>query len=411
MRISASQIYQRAIDSMRTQNSRLAQLQEQMDGKRVHTPSDDPFSFSQIDLMNQWIKTTEQFDNNRKLSEGVLAFEESVLANAVRSLQDLRELQVSAGDTSLSKEDRKSMAIKAQNIVLELQQLANSQDTNGNYIFSGSLSKTEAISRTSTNQYVYNGDETQRFQFISQGSAVALNDTAKAIFMQIANGNGDFTVTDKPPLNTGSAILTTGSVVNRAAYVPDNYTLQFALNTSNQLVVMVSGVNSGNVIPSTGNPDDAPLYQAGTSIQFNGIELVANGAPIAGDSYSINPSHNESLFSTGQRIVDNLNASFESASDRARSATENNQLMAQIDTALANVINSQAAVGARLNQLSSAEELNSQLILTGQTTLVSLEEADLAEVISSYSMQAMYLEIAQKSFTRIQGLSIFNYLR
>jgi flagellar hook-associated protein 3 FlgL len=402
-------MYRIAIQSMNNQKTALAKLQEQTDGRRIHTPSDDPVASAQIGALNQWLNTTKQLDANRLTAEGVIAYEESILGKSVKALQDLRALQVKAGDPVLSLSDRQSMAVQAQNILLELQGLANTQDSNGNYIFSGSETNKEAITLNLSGQYSYNGDETQRYLPIASSITVALNDTAKALFMQLPNGNGDFTVTATAS-NTGSGVLTTGSVINRASYVADNYTLKFALNTNNQLVVMVSGTASGNVLPTTGNPDDAPLYQVGASIQFNGMEIIATGQPNAGDSFALNPKQNESIFSTGLRIINNLNSAVHASSDRALVSTENNQLLAQLDTALNTLLNAQAQAGLRLNQVSAAEKINADLTLTGETTIGNLRDANLEEVISDFSLQTLYLEIAMKTFTRVQGLSIFNYV-
>ncbi|SPX62805.1 hypothetical protein [Legionella feeleii] len=204
--------------------------------------------------------------------------------------------------------------------------------------------------------------------------------------------------------------MTSGTVYDAAIFVPDDYTLQFALNSSNQLVVMVSGVSSGSVIPPTGLVDDAPVYESGSTISFNGIQITVSGEPQVGDSFAINPARNESLFSTVARMVDNLNSPFASPIDKAIVQTENNQLLDQFDTALDNIIAYQAQVGARLNQLDVADQVNSDLIETSTETLSSLEDVNLPEVAVKLDLQRIYLQAAQQSFARIQGLTVFNYI-
>ncbi|STX47800.1 flagellar hook-associated protein 3 FlgL [Legionella hackeliae] len=134
------------------------------------------------------------------------------------------------------------------------------------------------------------------------------------------------------------------------------------------------------------------------------------GQPGVGDSFSIRPSQNESLFSTVDRMVVNLNRSFLTAADKAVVETENHQLLDQLDSALDNLLAFQAQVGARLNQLDVAEQVNGDVLQTSQETLSSLEDINLAEVAVKLELQQVYLQAAQQSFAKIQGLSLFDYI-
>jgi flagellar hook-associated protein 3 FlgL len=411
MRISTGQIYQRALNNILNQSAQVSLWQDQLSTeKRVQVASDDPIAAAKINLMRQRISATEQLDKNRQNAQGMLGLEENMLSQTVVLTQRLRELQIGAANSPLSEADRKSTSLEVQQLLNQLQQLANSQDNEGNYLFSGSQVLAQPITRLFNGQYLYNGDDTQRFQAVSSGSLLAINDSGKNIYMKIPSGNKDFAVKELPPGNTGSVSLSTGSVSNRAAYIADNYTISFALNSTNQMVVMVSGAVSGNVIPATGLPDDAPLYQPDASITFNGIEITAAGDPVAGDSFSIKPSQSESIFSTVQRMFDNLNQPFSQPSERARTVTENNQILVQLDSAIENFSHYLSEIGSRLNQLDVAEQSNTDLLITSKAILQQAEGIDYAEVITKFNLQIVSLQAAQQSFVKIQGLSAFNYM-
>ncbi|WP_028389061.1 flagellar hook-associated protein FlgL [Legionella fairfieldensis] len=410
MRISTNQIFQRSLDSVFIQQSKMLKLQQQLSSqKKIQSPSDDPIAASQIDLMKQSIDFTQSMQLNLDAAVNELSFEESVLGNTINVLQKLRNLQIQASNSSYSRDDRKAIAVEMQNLLDQLQDLGNTRDSYGNYIFAGSQVANEPFTLNPSGQYIYNGDETQRLQLVSSGVQMPVNDNGNDVFMRIRNGNGTFTVA-QPPTNTGDAFATTGSVVNAAAYVADDYTVSFVLNTSNQLVVMVSGVTSGFIIPPTGLPDDAPLYQNGGAVNFNGIQITVAGTPQSGDSFMVNPSRNESVFSTIARMITNLNRPYDTAPDKAAVQTENNQLMEQMDSALNNILAYQAQVGARLNQLDIAKEVNSDVITICKETLSTVEDVNLAEIAVNLSLQEVYLQVAQQSFARIQGLSVFNYI-
>ncbi|MCE0724050.1 flagellar hook-associated protein FlgL [Legionella resiliens] len=412
MRISTNQIYQNSLNSLLLKQERVAKLQEQLSENflKVRYSSDDPIAFAQIELMNQRINITELLQKNRESADSALSMEESILNDCTTSLQRLREIQVKAGNATLSEQDRKALAIEANIILNELLDYANTKDINGDYMFSGGQTTTLPFSISSSGQYVYNGDSTQRFQLVASSLQMAVNDPGDALFMRIPNGNGSFTIKQTGTPNTGTASINTGSVTTPSAYVPDNYTMSFALNSQGQLVVMVSGAVSGNVIPPTGLPDDAPLYEEGMSISFNGMEMKVSGMPNPGDAFSIAPSQNESVFATIQNMINNLNQPYSSATEKAAATTVNNQILAQIDSSLTTILDARANLGARLNQLEHAETANSDLIEQSQIILKRLQEVDPLAAATEFKQELYNLEVAQQSFVLIQGLSVFNFI-
>lgn len=410
MRISTSQIYQRGTVNMLQQQEKALKLYEQLSsGLRVNIPSDDPIASTQIELMNQRISSTELLQKNREAAESALTLEESIISGTVSSLQRVHEIQVQAGNSALSEADRKALAVEAKTILNQLYDYANSKDNNNSYMFSGGQSTIPAVSVNAAGQYVYNGDSMQRYQAVSGNLQIAINDTGDDVFMRIANGNGRFAIS-APAANAGTAVLTTGAVINSATYVADDYTLNFALNSAGEMVVMVTGAASGDEIPASGLVDDAPLYHEGAAINFNGMELTIEGLPVAGDAFSIKPAKNESVFSTVQRMINNLNQPFGTAVEKAATQTENNQLLAQLESSLNHMLSYQADLGARLNQLDSADTLNSNMLTISQSTLKQLREIDPTKVATEYNLQLVNLQAAQQGFVRIQSLSVFNYL-
>jgi len=411
MRIATSQIYEHNSSRLMSLQERVIKLNQMISSEnRVSTPSDDPIAAAQIELMSQRINSTLLLQKNRQAAESSLTLQDGILGDTSSSLQRLREIQLQAGNSALSESDRKALATEAKVLLNQMQDLANTRDSAGNFMFSGGQSGTQAISINSAGQYIYAGDSTQRFQGVTGSLQIAISDTGDNVFMRIPNGNGKFTINNTATPNTGTAAVSSGSVVNAGAYVPDNYTMSFASNSSGQTVVMVSGVSSGNVIPPTGLVDDAPLYHENEAITFNGMSMTVTGAPMAGDSFSIAPSQNESVFSTVQRMIANLGKPYGSAEEKAATQTENNQLLDQLDSALTNILDVRADVGARLNQLTSAYNTNISLIDASVEAMASLQKIDSYAVASEYALQVLNLQVAQQSFARIQGLSLFNYI-
>ncbi len=411
MRISANQIYQRGLNNIMAQQERLSKIAQQFaSGQKVEIPSDDPIAAAQIDLINQRMGITDILQKNRQNAENSLGFEEKILDGVMPVLLRLKDLQLSSINDAMSGSDRKSLAVEAKILLNELQNYANTLDSNGNFLFSGGKTTTQAISLDASGQYVYNGDSTQRFLPVSGTLQIATNDTADALFMRILNGNGNFTVQTGAIPNAGTGSVTTGTVTNPTAYVADDYTMTLATNTQGQLVVMVTGATSGNVLPPSGLADDAPLYTEGGVVSFNGMELTMNGVPQAGDSFVINPAKNESIFSTVQRMISNLSKPYDTATEKAATKTENNQLLSQLESAFNNISDYRSQLGARLQQLESADNANTNLMDICEQTRSQLRDADMTQVVTDLKRQEVSLQMAQQSFARIQSLSLFNFL-
>ncbi len=221
--------------------------------------------------------------------------------------------------------------------------------------------------------------------------------------MNAPAGNGQFSISQPATPNSGTAIASAGSVSNPAAVVQGDYTINFTMSSG---VMMVSVDMGGNQILAP-----AP-YNNGETLNFKGMQVKITGSPADGDSLVVSTGTKESLFTTVKRMIDALNRPYANASapERAVTLTENNQLLAQLDSALNNVLVYQSDVGSRMNLVENAQTINDNLLLTSQTTLKSLQEIEPADVYSQMSLQLVNLQAAQKSFVNIQNLSAFNYV-
>lgn len=401
MRISTNQIYERNLANMMAQNEKVMKLNNQLaTGMRVNTPSDDPVASSQIELMNQRINLADLYQKNNKEIESNLNLEEGILGALVERIQSLQSLQIRAGNMSLNQEDRKALATEAQNILDQLVAEANTTGLTGEYIFAGSKANTAPISRVPNADsftYTYNGDNKPRYQAISDSLQVAVSDPGDDLFMNIAAGNGSFSVKQTANPNNGSVAASGGEVPDPSQYIPGNYTIAISGNA----VTVTDGGNN--------TVYNAP-YESGRSISFNGISINLSGNAEDGQTFSISSAKKESIFSTVQRMVDNLKVDMSTGAGKALIQTENDQILQQLDSALINFTTHRSDVGARLNQLETTRITTDNLSFISKEALKQLQEADPISVATQYNFQLVSLQAAQQSFIKIQNLSIFNYI-
>lgn len=396
MRVSTRGSYEQALRMMQQLQSALDRTQQQIStGKRLLSPSEDPIAASRGLAIRESLARLEQFDRNATVAANRLGDEENALTSVNDTLQRVRELALQANNGTQSNETRRLIAIEMREHLEQLVQLANQQDGNGRYLFSGNRDTSTPVTR-SADTFIYNGDQGQRLVRIGEGRQIPDGDSGDDVFFRIRNGNGAFQVT--PAANGGSAVVGAGSLVDPAAWDSGTYTVRFPDAASYEVV------DSGGTVIATA------AFEDGDSIAFQGIEFTVTGEPAAGDEFEVGPSRFQSVFDTVRQLADAVDSPVADNGSRAELNNAVNTGLQQIDQALGKVLDVRTRVGSRLAAIESQGDGNSAFALTLQSTLGSLEDLDYAEALSRLSMEMTALEAAQQSFVQTRGLTLFNFL-
>lgn len=185
MRISTSWSQQLGLNAMLEQQSKLSRTQMQLSAnKKILTAADDPAAAARIIDLNQSIDQTKQYQGNINAAQQRLELEGGVLQNAVDVMGRIRELSVQGLNSSNSQNDRITIAKELEDLNGELLSLANTQNSNGEYLFSGFKSTTPAFSKDITNPsaYVYSGDSHSRIIQIGINRQVTDGDPGVNVF-------------------------------------------------------------------------------------------------------------------------------------------------------------------------------------------------------------------------------------
>ena len=402
MRISTNQLQQQGINSMLEQQGKLSKTQLQVStGRRILTPADDPAASSQVLGLTQQKEVTAQYQANADAARARLSLEESALVGVGDLLQRVRELAVQANNAPLSNSDRASIAQEVRQRLDELLSLSNTKDGNNEYLFAGYQGLTQAFTPNAVGSFDYNGDEGQRYLQIGSNRQVAVGDSGTSVFRTIRNGNGIF-ATQENVANTGTGIIDPGTV--SGTFVPDTYTLAFIqVLSTDPVTYTVTGVTSGLVASGT--------YTSGSSISFNGVQTSVAGTLVNGDNFSVTPSANQDIFTTVQNFARGLETAINTPAGQAHFNNTMSRTLIDLDRSLDNVVDIRAKVGSRLNAIDAQKDFNDSFKLQLQETLSNLQNLDYAEAVSRLNLQITGLQAAQQSFVKIQGLSLFNFLR
>ena len=151
------------------------------------------------------------------------------------------------------------------------------------------------------------------------------------------------------------------------------------------------------------------------------IQGQISGSPIDGKieiNSSANPIEFRSVSSGGNASVqikqvsgDFLKNTGFSSGDAGRIFnTTANDVLSDLDTALNNFLRVRTSVGARMHALDGQQSQNEKFVLDMKSTLSDVQDLDYAEAISRFNVEQTALQAAQQAYSRVQKLSLFNYL-
>ena len=407
MRLSTAQMTSAGVRELLLRQAELQHTQLQLSTqKRVLKPSDDPVAATSINFLRTEIAQLEQFNRNGDAANASNVLEESVLTSATDIMFRLRSLMVEMGNGAYGASELNAIGVEMRQRLDELVGLANTQNANGDYLFSGSKVKVKPFTRDAAGNYLYNGDQNQRLLRVSSGVVVPVSDPGFDVFMNVKNGNGKF-ITSSNPANTGTGVISPGSYQAPPNFLAEPYTITFGVDINGDTTYTVTGdVSAAVIIPPT-------VWQEGDEITFNGITTEVEGVPgtAPGDQFHINPSSSQDLFTTINNLLTSLDNFDGRPAGRAQFLNALNATQESMNRNMENIDIVRGKIGSRLNAIETEFDSNLSLTITTKTALSNVQDLDVVEASTRFSQQLVVLEAAQQSFVRVRDLNLFNFLR
>ena len=400
MRISTATIYNNAMYAMQNQQAALSQSQNEVSsGLKVQTPADDPAAMVGILQLQQQQSAVTQYGTNLGAVQTRLQTEEQSLSDTTNVIQQVYQLALQANNSALDASSRQAIATQLKQLSSQLASDANTKDSNGEYLFSGTAGAAQPFALNGSGNMVYSGTPVSRNIQIGADQYVQDADPGSSVYMNVPQGNGTFTLS-AASTNTGTGVIT-GSVQNLTAWVPDNYTLSFTSPTTYQVTDSATPPNT--VTSGT--------YQAGSAITFNGIQVTVTGTPAAGDTFAINKSGSEDMFTTINSLITALGSPQADSASQVQFQNQMNVSLQQITQIQAQLSNVTSSVGTRLSMLTNVASTQQNTLLQAATSLSSLQDANYAQSVTQLSQQYVGLQAAQQAYAKISQLSLFDYIK
>ncbi len=398
MRLSSATIYNQNLNSMLAQQSDYQDAAQQVSsGTRVSKPSDDSLAAAQAVTVRQSIAANQQYADARASITTALSQEESTLDSVNDAITSAMTLVVQAGNGTLSDADRESIATSLQGIYDTLVTLANSTDSNGNYLFAGYQSQSPAFAVDASGELVYQGDDNVVTQQVSATQSMASGDNGASVFQSVSSTAGFIA---RAGDNTGTLTFDGPDIADtQDANYGSSFTLTFSTAADGTAQYSVDGA-------------DPVAYTDGETLEINGLSLTLSGTPADSDSLTVSAAADADpdVFTTLKNLISALQTPVEDAADQAALSNTLSTASRELSNAQDNVLTVITSVGARLSQVEVLDTIGDDLALSYTERLSGLVDADYTESISRYVTLQVSMQAAQQTFASVQQLSLFEYI-
>lgn len=395
MRIGTANTYDSALEQLyKRQSDMVGQQQQLSSGLRVNRASDDPLAASQAERVMVRLDRIQTDQRALETQRAALSGAEAGLGEAIGLMQNAREFVLAAGNAAYTPANRTTLAQQLTSLRDQIFAIANRTDNNGLPLYGG-LGSAAAPFADIPAGVQFQGAAGQRAATTTNLPG-AMN--GQAIWMDVPSGNRTFEVSLDAG-NTGHVWSDPGTVISPTLVTGNNYRISFNV---------AAGVTTYDVIDSTTSATitSGQPYVDGAPIQFDGLSVLAHGAPANGDALDIAPSVPRNVFN----MLDDAIKSIDDAPSDNKLAHAVALSLSQIDTAMERMQAARGQAGDWLNRADTITDQQSARTLSLESDRSRAVDTDMTKAISDFTQSQTGYQAALQSYAQIQRLSLFNYI-
>ena len=186
MKISTHLMFERASHQMTSAQTNLAKSQAQLaQGKQIINPSDAPDQASTVQRLKSILTRQDSYQTALNTVQNRLQGEDSTLSSVSDLLIRAKEIAVQANNDTLSSDNRKALGVELQGLRDQMLSLANTKDTNGNYLFAGSKVSQSPFVSVAGGSPQYVGDQTRMKVMVGENRSMPINRTGTDAFVPV----------------------------------------------------------------------------------------------------------------------------------------------------------------------------------------------------------------------------------
>jgi flagellin-like hook-associated protein FlgL len=416
IRVTQLTFFRQTTKDILAQENLLYKLNNQLSaGKRILAPSDDPMGTIWAQDAHRNLEELEQYQTNVSYAQDWLQQSEATMNSLNDALARAKELAEQVSTGTYTSDQREAVAQDVNNLIEQIINIMN-VEVGQSYIFAGSANDRPALSLD--------------LQVQNPSTPAAANTAVGLVY-----GQGEYT----GQLSTEVTLTVDPAYAGGVPGTPPGNDLILNYSYFNDLgeevtgTATVAGVGTGfavdlldeNLAPSGIQVyAEDRAYAAGDSfslavgrLQGNSEDLQVN---LSRDNrMSYNYTLDDLLGAEGlvngerENILDNLinwrNALTNDEND-GMGQEVSQDMLTTLETAMTNLLQSQADAGAKLNRLEVRETLLGDDALRMDERLTQIEDVDVVEVSSTLALYDILYQATLKGMTMINDRSLADYL-
>ena len=272
MTISTSLFFSKAVSLMSQNQTDLATMQEKVaTGKEIVRASDGVDKALNISRLKANIGKLDAYEQSLNLVGDRLRIEESYLQGSSDTLTEIKTLVIQGANATYNIEDRKVIALQIEELVNEIQSLANGADANGNYLFGGTRTKTQPYQADSAGIIRYRGDQVESSVKFTDTRTTQVGRSGPDVYQSVNSGKQLNVVQGIYDLQIGST-----TVGDQFSLTIDNETIEYtAVPGDNAYSVTQYFAETIQSKIDLGRFENLTVTASGTDIQLVATDGVA----------------------------------------------------------------------------------------------------------------------------------------
>ena len=426
MQISSKLFNQQQLKQFSSTTEELQDLQNKIaTGENILRASDDPVGSVELSGLNVVKKQIEQYERNVNSANDRLSLIDKNLENLSNVFIRVQELIIQASSDVLGASDREAIAIEVDQMKEEILSLANAQDSNGSFLFSGYKTNTIPFEKDLTGKINYKGDRGISSLSISESRVMETTLDGGTLFQAVEGPSGENVSIFQMLEDISYSIRTASGGVDSVKSTgvaeltfenenPGTWTFDLTGNLGTATITaeitgedpaeFVRQINLGNTGVVATIMDDGKTIKLTDSV--NGPMEISNLSVYGIDTAEKDPSSFFNVQPTDgignkiggiQKLYDN---------DQLPSKQLDNVASTQV-----HIANNRGEIGARTNSLDRQVELLANRRLGVEKDVSDLKDADLAALVTNLQSMLTSMQASQQSFVKISQLNLFDYLR
>ncbi len=426
MQISSKLFNQQQLKQFSSTTEELQDLQNKIaTGENILRASDDPVGSVELSGLNVIKKQIEQYERNVNSANDRLSLLDKNLVNLSNIFTRVQELIIQASSDVLGASDREAIAIEVDQMKEEVLSLANAQDSNGSFLFSGYKTNTIPFEKDLTGKINYKGDRGIASLSISESRVMETTLDGGTLFQAVKGPSGENVSIFQMLEDISYSIRTASGGVNSVKSTgvaeltfenknPGTWTFDLTGNLGTATIKteitgedpseFVRQINLSNTGVVATIMDDGKTIKLTDSVngpmEINNLSVygIETAQKDPSSFFQVQPTDGSGNNIGGiQKLFDN---------DQLPSKQLDNIASTQV-----HISNNRGEIGARTNSLERQVELLANRRLGVEKDVSDLKDADLAALVTNLQSKLTSMQASQQSFVKISQLNLFDYLR